>query len=174
MYWSLQFTSFIPLLQRSLISHLFLFPHSLNIYRASLRLVLMACKTSRKTPEGKDKNKNNSNYLQTTFRPKFCMSITWELLQTNTHYYSYLEGNKQTRKPVEMHPERTSLNSSQTTCTFLREKRNQNKTEKQNYKQTNPNKKNQTQRSCVTYKVLCMDKDSNFPCAFPMGSRSML
>lgn len=35
-----------------------------------------------------------------------------------------------------MHPERNSLNSSQTTCTFLREK---NKTEKQNYKQTNPN-----------------------------------
>lgn len=83
----------------------------------------MACKTSRKTPEGKDKTKNNPNYLQTTFLPKLCMSITWELLQTNTHYYSYLEGDKQTRKPVEMHPERTSLNSSQTTCTFLRGKK---------------------------------------------------
>lgn len=71
------------------------------------------------------------------------MSITWELLQTNTHYYSYLEGNKQTRKPVEMHPERTSLNSSQTTCTFLREKNKtkpETKKEKQNYKQTNHNK----------------------------------
>lgn len=123
MYWSFQFTSFIPLLQRGLTSHLFLFPHSLNIYRASLRLVLMACKTSRKTPEGKDKTKNNPNYLQTTFLPKLCMSITWELLQTNTHYYSYQEGDKQTRKPVEMHPERTSLNSSQTTCTFLRGKK---------------------------------------------------
>lgn len=140
MYWSLQFTSFIPLLQRALISYPFLFPHSLNIYRASLRLVLMACKTSRKTPEGK--GENNPNYLQTTFLPKFCMSITWELLQTNTHYYSYLEGNKETRKPVEMHPERTSLNSSQTTCTFLRKKnKTRNKIEKQNYKQTNPSKK---------------------------------
>lgn len=125
----------------------------------------------------KDKTKNNPNYLQTTFLSKFCMSITWELLQTNTHYYSYLEGNKQTRKPVEMHPGRTSLNSSQITCTFLREKNKKNpretEKEKQNYKQTNPNKK-KTQRSCVTYKVLCMDKDSNFPCAFPMGSRSIL
>lgn len=150
MYWSFQFTSFIPLLQRALISHLFLFPHSLNIYTASLRLVLMACKTSRKTPEGKDKTKNNPNYIQTTFLPKFCMSITWELLQTNTHYYSYLEGNKQTRKPVEMHPERTSLNSSQTTCTFLREKKNKIriKIEKQNYKQTNPNKKKTPEIMC--------------------------
>lgn len=60
------------------------------------------------------------------------MSITWELLQTNTHYYSYLEGNKQTRKPVEMHPERTSLNSSQTTCTFLREKKIKPETKKKN------------------------------------------
>lgn len=125
----------------------------------------------------KDKTKNNPNYLQTTFLSKFCMSITWELLQTNTHYYSYLEGNKQTRKPVEMHPERTSLNSSQITCTFLREK-NKKTPEKQKKKNKTTNKqtpiKKKPQRSCVTYKVLCMDKDSNFPCAFPMGSRSIL
>lgn len=118
-------------------AHLFLIPHSLNIWWASLRLVLMACKTSRKTPEGKDKTKNNPNNLQTTFLSKFCMSITWELLQTNTHYYSYLEGNKQMRKPVEMHPERTSLNSSQTTCTFLREKNKTRNKKRKTKLQTN-------------------------------------
>lgn len=54
----------------------------------------MACKTSRKTLEGKDEKNSNPSYLQTEFPPKFCTSITWDLLQTNTHYYSYLEGSK--------------------------------------------------------------------------------
>lgn len=43
-------------------------------------------------------------------------------LKETTQNYSYTKGNKQTWKPVETHPERTSLHSSQTTCTFLREK----------------------------------------------------
>lgn len=64
--------------------------------QGTFKMVLMACKTSRKTPEGKDKKINNPNYLQTKFLPKFCMSLTWDLLQTNTHYYNYPEGNKQT------------------------------------------------------------------------------
>jgi len=57
----------------------------------------MACKTSRKT-EGKGKKKKNSDYLQTKFLPKLCMSITWDLSQTNTHHYSYPEGRKEGNK----------------------------------------------------------------------------
>lgn len=177
MYWSFQFTSFIPLLQRALISHLFLFPHSLNIYRASLRLVLMACKTSRKTPEEKDKTKNNPNYLQTTFLPKFCMSITWELLQTNTHYYSYLEGNKQTNEKTSRNASWKDFSKQQPNNLHIPQGKEIKQNQKQNRKtklQTNQPQQKNPQRSCITYKVLCMDKDSNFPCAFPMGSRSIL
>lgn len=141
MYWSFQFTSFIPLLQRALVSHLFLFRHSLNIYRATLRLVPMACKTSRKTPEGKDKTKTNPSCLQTTFLPKFCMSITWELLQTNTHYYSYLEGNKQENQQKCIPKGLSETAAKQLAHSSGKKNKTRNKIEEQNYKQTNPNKK---------------------------------
>lgn len=102
------------------------------------------------------------------YKPNFFQSFAWVLRGTSyrqTHLTTAVW--RETWRPVEMHPKRTSLNSSQTTCTFLRKQ-----TDKQNPDKQTPIKK--PQRPRVIYKVLCMDKDSNFPCAFPMGSRSIL
>lgn len=75
------------------------------------------------------------------YKPNFFQSFPWALRgisERQTWYYSYPKGKEQTWKPVEMHPERISLNSSQTTCTFLREKK-KTQNRKNETKQTNPN-----------------------------------
>lgn len=77
------------------------------------------------------------------------MSITWELLQTNTHYYSYLEG-KQTNEKTSRNASWKDFSKQQPNNLHIpqgkrikletkQKNKTRNKTEKQNYKQTNPN-----------------------------------
>lgn len=126
------------------------------------------------------KNSRRKRFKKKKYSQLFTNQISSKVLHeyyvgplTDKHTLLQLSGGKQTDVKTSRNASWKDFSKQQPNNLHIPQgKKKQNrKTKLQTNKQT-PIKK--PQRSCVTYKVLCMDKDSNFPCAFPMGSRSIL